>query len=65
MTQPVITLCNLSKKYRDVYAIEKISLDIEKGGFYGSVGPEGGGKEYKDAYLVGTDSGNGSGSAHI
>ena len=53
MAQPVITLSNLSKKYRDAYAIEEISLDIEKGDFYGFVGPNGAGKSTTMRILLG------------
>lgn len=53
MAQPVIAIRNLSKKYRDSYAINKISLDIQKGDFYGFVGPNGAGKSTTIRTLLG------------
>ena len=40
----VISCKNLSKKYDDVLALNGISLDVEKGEFFGILGPNGAGK---------------------
>ena len=40
----VISCKNLSKKYDDVLALNGISLDVEKGEFFGLLGPNGAGK---------------------
>ena len=44
MTKNSITITNVSKKYKDFYAIKNASLTIEKGKIYGLIGKNGAGK---------------------
>lgn len=41
---PLLTLTNLSKSYGSTRAVERISLDVERGEFFGLLGPSGCGK---------------------
>jgi len=44
MSEPAISVNNVSFRYNDVPVLEKVSLEIERGEFLGIVGPNGGGK---------------------
>ncbi|MEZ5489477.1 MAG: ATP-binding cassette domain-containing protein [Gammaproteobacteria bacterium] len=44
MQQPVLTLENISKKYGDFTAVDKVNLQIPRGSVYGFLGPNGAGK---------------------
>jgi len=44
MSEPVIVIEHLTKKYEDVTAVEDLSLEIEKGELFGLLGPNGAGK---------------------
>ena len=43
-TQTVLKLSNLTKKFGDRYAVDALTLDIEKGEILGLLGPNGAGK---------------------
>lgn len=49
----VITLSSLTKYYGDNLGIEDVSLNIEKGAFYGFIGPNGAGKSTTLRLLMG------------
>lgn len=53
MEQPIIAIEDVSKKYKDAFAIENINLTIQKGDFYGFVGPNGAGKSTTMRILLG------------
>lgn len=40
----MLRVSNLTKKYKDIYAVDSLNLDIEKGHIYGIIGPNGAGK---------------------
>lgn len=40
----VIEVKNISKKYKDVQALDNVSFDVEKGEIFGLIGPDGAGK---------------------
>ena len=44
MTEAIIQLKNLTKKYDEQYAVNDLSLTIKKGEIFGLLGPNGAGK---------------------
>ena len=44
MTEPAITIENLTKKFEDKTALENLSLKLPKGELFGLLGPNGAGK---------------------
>ena len=44
MTNPVITVRNLAKRYRRTIAVADVSLDVHEGEIFGLIGPNGAGK---------------------
>lgn len=50
---PAIRLENLSKRFGETTAVDSVSLDIEKGEFFGLLGPNGAGKTTLTKMLVG------------
>ena len=44
MSDNLIQTYSLSKKYKDVWALNNVSINIEKGKIYGLLGPNGAGK---------------------
>ncbi|MNU88832.1 Lipopolysaccharide export system ATP-binding protein LptB [compost metagenome] len=40
----ILTMDNVSKKYRDKWAVQSFSLELSSGGVYGLLGPNGAGK---------------------
>lgn len=53
MTEPIISMRGVSKKYKETVALENINLSILKGDFYGFVGPNGAGKSTTIRILLG------------
>lgn len=41
---PLLTINTISKYYKGICALDKVSIDVEKGAIYGIVGPNGSGK---------------------
>src|SRR6266540_2563527 len=48
-----VTLKNLSKRFGDFVAVDKISLDVKKGEIFGFLGPNGAGKSTTIRMLCG------------
>ena len=44
MSKPALKITHLHKKYKDLVAVDDISLEIRQGEFYGLLGPNGAGK---------------------
>ena len=44
MSDKLVETFSLSKKYKDVWALNNVSISIEKGKIYGLLGPNGAGK---------------------
>ena len=44
MNQSIVIVNNLSKKYNEVYAVNDISFNVNKGEIFGLLGPNGAGK---------------------
>ena len=44
MADKLVETFSLSKKYKDVWALNNVSISIEKGKIYGLLGPNGAGK---------------------
>lgn len=42
--EPILKISNLHKKYKNVHAVNNVSLEIHKGNVYGILGPNGSGK---------------------
>ncbi len=53
MSEIVLQVDNLSKKYKKVDAVKGVSFDIQKGNVYGLLGPNGSGKTTTLAMLMG------------
>ena len=53
MSEIVLQVNNLSKKYKKVDAVKGVSFDIQKGNVYGLLGPNGSGKTTTLAMLMG------------
>lgn len=49
----IISINNLTKKYKNAIAIDDVSLDIEKGRVLGLLGPNGSGKSTLIKLIVG------------
>jgi ABC-2 type transport system ATP-binding protein len=52
MTQSCIEFNNVSKSYKDIIALDKISFNIQKGEIFGYIGPNGAGKTTSIKILV-------------
>jgi len=50
---PIISVANLSKAYRDSLALEDVSFEVPKGAFFGCFGPNGAGKSTLTRILTG------------
>jgi ABC-2 type transport system ATP-binding protein len=53
MTNPIISVDNLSKSYGRIYAVRGISFEISPGEFFGLLGPNGAGKTTTFSMLTG------------
>ncbi|MFN3640292.1 MAG: ATP-binding cassette domain-containing protein, partial [Flavobacterium sp.] len=42
--EKILSIQNLHKRYKNVHAVDNLSLDIHKGNVYGLLGPNGSGK---------------------
>ena len=42
--ETILKITNLHKKYKNVHAVNNVSLEIHKGNVYGILGPNGSGK---------------------
>lgn len=45
MSQPVVMIENLVKRYKEVLALDHLNLKIEEGEIFGLLGPNGSGKD--------------------
>jgi ABC-type uncharacterized transport system ATPase subunit len=53
MTTPAITIRNLTKRYHDTLAVDRLTLDIAAGTIFGFLGPNGAGKTTTIRMLLG------------
>lgn len=53
MSEVILEIRNLHKKYRDVVAVESLSLTVERGQVFGLLGPNGSGKTTTLAIVLG------------
>ena len=53
MTVPAIEVCNLSKKYREIQALDSVSFSVPEGEIFGYLGPNGAGKTTTIRILTG------------
>ncbi len=51
--EKIVKISNLSKKYKDILALNNVSFDIKKGEIFGYIGPNGAGKTTTIKILVG------------
>jgi ABC-2 type transport system ATP-binding protein len=49
----IVQINNISKKYKDILAVDNVSFDIKKGEIFGYIGPNGAGKTTTIKILVG------------
>ncbi len=57
----VVSLHNITRRYRDVLAVDDVSLEVEEGRIFGLVGPDGAGKStlvHVAGGILGVDSGS-------
>lgn len=53
MTEPAITISNLTKKFEDKLAVDNLTLEVQKGELFGLLGPNGAGKTTTISILCG------------
>ena len=53
MSSTILEINKLSKKYKDVLALDRLSLKVEKGTVFGLLGPNGSGKTTTLGILLG------------
>jgi len=51
--EPIVQIKNISKKYKDILALNNVSFDLKKGEIFGYIGPNGAGKTTTIKILVG------------
>ena len=61
MSEPIIELHELTKKYGKFTAVDHINLSVQKGEIFGILGPNGAGKSTTILMMLGPDFRNGTG----